>query len=91
MAKRKYDIERSNLFDLRRQISDFLADVNNRLTSGGGGIGPKGDKGDPGTDGIDGDDGQIRFTGHGVPGTIVGSSPNDTYLDLDTGDVYKLT
>ena len=35
--------------------------------------------------------GQIRFTGHGAPGTIIGAEPGDTYLDLDTGDLYKLT
>ena len=59
--------------------------------------GPKGDKGDPGEDaqmvgppGPPGKDGQIRFTGMGPPGTIVGSSPGDTYMDLATGDVYKL-
>jgi len=50
--------------------------------------GPKGDTGDTGSDGRDG---QIRFTGSGPPATIVGSSPNDTYLDFNSGDVYKLT
>lgn len=44
-----------------------------------------------GTQGPPGKDGQIRFTGHGAPTTIVDSEPGDTYLDLDTGDVYKLT
>ena len=38
-----------------------------------------------------GRDGQMRFTGHGPPGVIVGAQPLDTYLDLDTGDIYKLT
>lgn len=52
---------------------------------GTGGVGPKGDKGDPGAPG------QIRFTGHGAPGTIIGANPGDTYMDLDTGDLYKLT
>ena len=41
--------------------------------------------------GADGKDGQIRFTGHGVPGTIVGANPLDTYMDLDTGNIYQLT
>lgn len=49
---------------------------------GAGVVGPKGDPGAPG---------QIRFTGEGAPGTIVGANPNDTYLDLTTGDVYTLT
>lgn len=41
--------------------------------------------------GADGRDGQIRFTGQGTPPTvIVGAQPGDTYLDLDTGDVYTL-
>lgn len=31
------------------------------------------------------------FTGHGAPGTIVGSLPGDQYLDLDTGDIYNLS
>ena len=50
-------------------------------------LGPVGPKGDTGSDGRDG---QIRFTGHGLPGTIIGSSLNDTYLDLDTGNIHKL-
>lgn len=44
-----------------------------------------------GPQGVAGKDGQIRFTGHGSPGVIVGASPNDTYMDLDTGDIYKLS
>lgn len=50
--------------------------------NGGPVQGPTGEKGK---------DGQIRFTGHGAPPTvIVGASPGDTYMDLDTGDIYKL-
>lgn len=42
--------------------------------------------------GVPGKDGQIRFTGRGEPPVvIVGATPGDTYLDLDTGDIYKLT
>lgn len=38
-----------------------------------------------------GKDGQIRFTGNGAPPTvIVGAAPGDTYMDLLTGDIYKL-
>lgn len=44
-----------------------------------------------GVPGPPGKDGQIRFTGHGPPGTIVGAEPGDTYMDLNTGDIYKLT
>lgn len=44
-----------------------------------------------GIPGPPGKDGQIRFTGNGPPGTIVGAEPGDTYMDLDTGDIYKLT
>ena len=50
--------------------------------NGGPVQGPTGEKGK---------DGQIRFTGHGAPpAVIVGASPGDTYMDLDTGDIYKL-
>lgn len=41
--------------------------------------------------GADGKDGQIRFTGHGAPGTIIGANPGDTYMNLDNGDIYKLS
>ncbi|CAM5594035.1 hypothetical protein [Rhodanobacter lindaniclasticus] len=41
--------------------------------------------------GPDGAPGQIRFTGIGAPGTIVGASPGDTYLDTITGTIYQLT
>ena len=68
-----------------------------------GARGPKGDQGEPGQDhtgipgppgpqGEPGRDGQIRFTGVGPPPTvIVGAQPGDTYMDLASGDVYKLT
>lgn len=40
----------------------------------------------------DGRDGQVRYTGTGPPpAVIVGSRPGDTYMDLASGDVYKLT
>lgn len=60
-----------------------------------GDIGPQGPPGQdntgiPGPPGPAGKDGQIRFTGYGPPSTIVGSEPGDTYMDLATGDVYKL-
>lgn len=55
----------------------------------------KGEKGDPGTgEGIPGPpgrDGQIRFTGNGPPGVIIGAIPGDTYLDRLTGDIYVLS
>ena len=44
------------------------------------------------TPGPPGKDGQIRFTGTGPPPVvIVGASPGDTYLDIVSGDVFKLT
>ena len=47
--------------------------------------------GEPGPPGPPGKDGQIRFTGNGPPGVIVGAEPGDTYMDLITGDIFKLT
>ena len=45
-----------------------------------------------GPPGPPGHPGQIRYTGLGPPPTvIVGAEPGDTYLDLNTGDIYKLT
>ena len=41
--------------------------------------------------GAAGKDGQIRYTGHGAPGVILGAEPGDTYLNLLTGEIYKLT
>lgn len=38
-----------------------------------------------------GKDGQIRYTGHGAPGVILGAEPGDTYLDTLSGVVYKLS
>lgn len=43
------------------------------------------------TPGPPGKDGQIRYTGNGPPGVIVGAEPGDTYIDLLTGDIFKLT
>lgn len=46
---------------------------------------------DAGPVGAPGKDGQIRFTGSGEPpAVIVGAQPGDTYLDLDTGNIFKL-
>ncbi|MDO5623788.1 MAG: hypothetical protein Q4G71_03775 [Pseudomonadota bacterium] len=54
-----------------------------------GPCGPGG--GQAGPPGPPGKDGQIRFTGRGEPpAVIVGAEPGDTYLDLDTGNVFKL-
>lgn len=52
--------------------------------------GPPGPQGEQGIQGERGDDGQIRFTGTGPPGLIIGARPGDTYMDLETGDIYKL-
>ena len=65
-----------------------------RVQIGGlqGPTGPAGSgTGATGPTGAPGRDGQIRFSGHGPPGVIIGASPDDTYVDLDTGDIYKLT
>lgn len=35
--------------------------------------------------------GQIRFTGTGPPGVILGAEPGDTYLDTATGNIYTLS
>lgn len=35
--------------------------------------------------------GQIRFTGNGAPGVILGAEPGDTYLDTSTGNIYTLS
>ena len=53
--------------------------------------GPQGDQGDPGPQGDPGARGATWFTGNGAPGVIPGALPNDLYLDLDTGDVYKFS
>ena len=45
----------------------------------------------PGPAGAPGKDGQIRYTGHGAPGVILGAEPGDTYLDLLSGEIYKLS
>lgn len=46
---------------------------------------------DAGPTGVPGKDGQIRYTGYGAPPTVIlGAEPNDVYLDLNTGDIYKL-
>lgn len=50
-----------------------------------------GANGPAGPAGPAGNDGQIRFTGYGAPGTIVGANLLDTYMDLDTGNIYQLT
>lgn len=55
------------------------------------GSGANGATGQQGVPGNDGQDGQIRFTGNGPPGTIVGSRPDDVYLDRDTGILYILS
>jgi hypothetical protein len=30
------------------------------------------------------------WTGHGVPVTVIGAAVGDEYLDVDTGDLYRL-
>lgn len=56
-----------------------------------GPAGPVGTQGPQGPQGEAGRDGQIRYTGHGAPGVILGAQPGDTYLDTLTGVIYKLS
>lgn len=46
--------------------------------------------GPQGNPGPQGDPGQPRWSGQGVPGTIVGAEPGDVYLDIVTGITYVL-
>lgn len=41
--------------------------------------------------GPEGPMGNIQFAGHGTPGTIIGSSPGNSYVDWDTGIIYTLS
>jgi hypothetical protein len=58
----------------------------------GGPMGPPGGAtGATGPTGPRGYPGQIRYTGHGPPPVvIIGACPHDTYLDLGTGNIYRL-
>jgi hypothetical protein len=53
-----------------------------------------GEQGPPGPPGLNGPPGPsgalVKWYGNGPPGVIIGSSPGDFYLDLDTGDIYQL-
>lgn len=55
-----------------------------------GSVGPAGPLGPTGPTGPQGPVGGRRFYGSGPPGTIIGSQPNDEYVDVDTGDLYTL-
>lgn len=60
-----------------------------------GGIGPQGPPGDSGPSGATGPIGPQgsavkRYYGEGPPGTIIGSSPGDEYVDSTTGNLYVL-
>lgn len=50
--------------------------------------GPRGDKGEKGDPG--GFTGVAWFYDDGPPETVLGAKPGDFYVDLLTGDVYKL-
>ena len=52
---------------------------------------PRGDAGTNGTNGSDGVRGSEWFSGSGAPSTVAGSLPNDMYLDVDSGAVYRLS
>lgn len=55
-----------------------------------GTFGPQGFAGPTGPTGPQGPVGTHRFYGEGPPGTIIGSQPNDEYLDVLSGDLYTL-
>lgn len=48
-----------------------------------------GPQGPPGGDGRPGE-GPTWWFGHGPPGVIIGSKPDDRYLDQESGNVYRL-
>lgn len=55
--------------------------------------GERGERGEPGEKGEKGDQGDIGtewWYGNGVPSVVIGSKPNDYYVDNLTGSVYKL-
>ena len=54
--------------------------------------GEQGPPGPPGSDGGPGPAGAlVKWFGNGPPGVIIGASPGDFYLDLDSGDIYTLS
>lgn len=57
--------------------------------------GEQGPPGPPGEDGQNGapgpSGGLVKWYGNGPPGAIIGASPGDFYLDLDSGDIYTLS
>lgn len=60
-----------------------------------GPAGPAGPQGDVGPRGLVGETGPAgkslyRFYGEGPPGTVLGASPGDEYVDTLTGDLYVL-
>lgn len=57
-----------------------------------GGTGPQGIQGEMGPPGSTGAQGSAskRYYGEGPPGTIIGSSPGDEYVDATTGTLYVL-
>lgn len=78
-----------------------LRDTRYINSCGGSGMGLQGPKGDPGPQGppgpagapggLPGRDGQIRFTGQGPPPPVIaGAQPGDTYLDVESGIIYRL-
>lgn len=80
--------------DSDRQSHSVERDTRQALATSVGLQGPRGEMGPVGPAGAQGPSGgkpgQIRFTGNGPPGVIIGAEPQDTYLDVDTGVIYRL-
>ena len=77
-----------------RTAESVERDTRKALATSVGLQGPRGEMGPVGPAGAQGPSGgkpgQIRFTGNGPPGVIIGAEPQDTYLDVDTGVIYRL-
>ena len=70
-------------------FEDWLASIKGEKGDTGetGPKGDKGDKGDAGAPGADGKDGTSFISGNGAPTAETGKD-GDTYIDLETWDVY---
>ena len=80
------------------QVAALIAEAisSGQLGGGGGSVGPEGPIGPigpigpAGPPGADGEPGSQWGFGDGPPGTLIGSRPGDVYMDVLTGEFYKL-